>query len=427
MFFAQQNTFSVYEILDDAHRAASLTAPYYDMMGQLFDDRYFTPPYMPWLKGFPPLLRARRLHAMRYKMLHRYTRAYEKPAFGIETVEVDGKPREVIETVIADGPFCAVRKFETAVKTKEKLLLVAPMAGHYATLLRETVRALTPHFEVYITDWKNARDVPMSEGGFDISDYAFLLIGLFRDLGPALNVVGICQAGVPLTAALAMAEADGEADALPKSVTIMGAPIDTRCSPTKVNALATTKSADWFEDRMICTVPPRYPGAHRAVYPGFLQLTAFVMMNPAHHQKSMAEGVRAFVKGEFEKEDKVENFYEEFFSVMDLPAEFYLQTVDSIFMKQKLAKGDMVLRGRPVDLTAIRKTPIFAIEAEKDDITGLGQTKAVLDLATSLKDGRKRYFQLDGAGHYGLFNGARFRGKIVPEIRAFVSASGKPA
>lgn len=416
---AQQNIFSLYDTVDNAHRAAGAATPFYAAMAQLLDDRNFIPPFAPWLKDVEPLLKTRRLLAMRYKMLHRFTRAYEKPAFGIEAIEHDGETLAVKETVVREGPFCRLLKFEAADgEAKEKLLLVAPMAGHFATLLRETVRDLLPHFDIYVTDWSNARDVPMSEGGFDLGDYIDMLRKFIRMLGPDLNVMGICQAGAPVMAALSLMEAAGE-DALPKSAIVMGAPIDTRQSPTDVNALAATKTTDWFEDRMICTVPSRYPGAHRAVYPGFLQLTAFVMMNPARHQKSLAEGVRAFVDGDFDKEDKVDGFYEEFFSVMDLPAEFYLQTVDAVFKDQKLAKGELVVRGDEAHLDAIRKTPVFAVEAEKDDICGLGQTRAAVDLARNLPAKKKRYFMLEGAGHYGLFNGRRFREILRPEIVDF--------
>lgn len=424
MPFSNQNTFSIYEAADTYRRFWTLHAAYFCHMATLLDERENFPLIAQQLSQVPPLGRMRRITAMGYKALHRITQCYDKPEFGIDTVEVTGQMVPVEEIIVFEVPFCRLLYFRKQTRLAgPRLLLVAPMAGHYSTLLRETVRDLLPYFDVYVTDWANARDVPMSDGGFDLNDYIDRVIDFTARLGPELHVMGICQAGVPLAAALALMEADEtKADQLPKSLIVMGSPIDTRRSPTAVNILAAEKTENWFEDRMICTVPSTYPGAHRAVYPGFMQLLAFMSMNPQRHQKSLRDAARHYVEGNFDEEQKIDSFYNEFFSVMDLTAEFYMQTVQTVFQEQRFARGTMDSRGRQIDPVAIRRTPILAIEAENDDITGLGQTKALLELTTKLSDSRKGYYMLEEAGHYGLFNGHRFRQILIPEIRRFIAA-----
>lgn len=415
------NIFSPYDWVEGWQRAVALPSVQFAALGALLDDRQFLPPPAAILTQFPPVLAARRAASALFRMARRLAQPHAKPDFGIASIDVDGELRSVSETVVSEAPFCRLLRFEIEGReAAPAVLLIAPMAGHYATLLRATVRDLLPFYRVFITDWANARDVPLSQGGFDLDDYIDQLIGTFADLGPNIHAVAICQAGVPLAAALALMEADEGCHAhLPRSAAIMGAPIDTRCSPTQVNALAGEHEADWFADNLIAIVPSRYAGAHRAVYPGYLQLTAFIAMSPERHQKSARDALHHFAEGDFASGEKIDAFYGEFLSTMDLTAEFYLQTVERVFRQNQLACGTFVSRGRPVDLARIERTPILAVEGERDDITGLGQTRAVLDLATGLPEAAKRYLLLEDAGHYGLFSGSRFRAQVVPALRAF--------
>ncbi len=418
------NPFNAYDWVDAWARAWAGASQPLSLMSTVLDDRVFAPPEA--LTSLAPrLLQLRRTQSAMFKLLSRVTAAHEKPAFGITSVKTARGEEPVRETVLETAPFCRLLKFDLPERKEPtpSILLVAPMAGHYATLLRETVRDLLPHYTVHITDWANARDVPLSEGGFDLDDYIDQLTAYFRRLGPEVHVLAICQAGVPATAAVALLEAGADPDAPPpRSLTIMGAPIDTGRSPTDVNELASARSEDWFSDTLISMVPGRYPGAHRPVYPGFLQLTAFLAMNPERHQKSARDAVRHFAEGEFESAEKIDSFYGEFLSVMDLTAEFYLQTVVKVFRNNELANGRFSARGRRVDLGAIEATPLMAVEGERDDITGLGQTRAALDLAVRLSPERKRLLVLEGAGHYGLFSGRRFRETVLPALAAFHAA-----
>jgi poly(3-hydroxybutyrate) depolymerase len=301
--------------------------------------------------------------------------------------------------------------------------MIAPMAGHYATLLRETVRDSLPYFDVYVTDWMNARDVPISQGAFDLDGYIATLIRCFEYLAPDFHVLSICQSGVPAYAAAAMLEdSKNLRDLLPRSLILMGSPIDTRISATSVDTYAVRHGEDWLEHVALSIVPEGYPGARRLVYPGFMQLAAFVGMNPERHEKSITDAIRHYINGDFKDAEKTSSFYAEYCSVMDLTAEFYLQTVRVVFQEALLPQGKMTTRGKKIDANAIRITPLMAVEGEFDDICGLGQTKAALELAKNLGDDKKTYLMLPGAGHYGLFNGHRYRESVLPAIRKFTVA-----
>lgn len=421
---AYPNPMNMYDWIDTWQQAWRAPSAVLGAFARGLDDRNTLPPWLalPRALGFdPPALTVRRATSASLSVLRRLTEAREKPAFGIVEVDVDGTAHAVREEVVEERPFCRLLRFDLIGRSDAPtILLVAPMAGHYATLLRETVRDLLPSYSVVVTDWSNARDVPIHDGGFDLDDYIDLLIGHIQKLGPTTHIVAVCQAGVPAVAATAILESSTTSDVvLPASLTVLGSPIDTSRSPTEVNRLASEHDSDWFTDTLITTVPARFPGANRAVYPGYLQLTAFVAMNPQRHEKSARDAIAHFADGDFDAAEKVDSFYGEFLSTMDLTAEFYLRTVERVFKRNALAKGDFRFRGTPVSLTTITRTPILAIEAERDDITGLGQTSAILELASELPPKCKRHYLLKDAGHYGLFSGSKFRREIVPELCAF--------
>ena len=362
------------------------------------------------------------------RLMQRLMHSYEKPAFGIFSTALHGKTVAVEEEIVLQTPFCRLLHFRKEHAAQQpRLLMVAPMAGHHATLLRDTVRDALPYYDVYITDWTNARDVPISQGGFDMDSYIATLVRCFEVLAPDFHVMGICQSGVPVYAAVALLEGHKELRELcPKSMILMGSPIDVRHSPTSVNVFANEHGEDWLERFSLSIVPDGYAGAQRLVYPGFMQLLAFISMNPERHQKSISDAMRHYIEGDFDREEKINSFYAEYCSVMDLTAEFYLQTVRVVFQEALLPQGKFVSRGRPIDPRAIRRTAILAIEGEHDDICGVGQTKAALELATNLPSAHKSYLLLKEAGHYGLFNGHRFRETVLPAMRHF-TAPEKPA
>jgi poly(3-hydroxybutyrate) depolymerase len=358
------------------------------------------------------------------QMFERATRRYGKPHFGIATTSVEGQPVPVFERVVWERPFCRVIAFERGLsrgpsEPQPKLLVVAPMSGHYATLLRGTVEAMLPNHQVFITDWSDARMVPLLEGRFDLDTYIEYLTAMFRDLGPDLHVMAVCQPAVPVFAAVAVMEADHD-PVVPVSMTLMGGPIDTRRSPTAVNCLAQERGMNWFEKNCITVVPPPYPGALRRVYPGFLQLSGFMAMNLDRHVTAHSDMFHHLVTGDGDSAEKHREFYDEYLAVMDLTAEFYLQTVQTVFVDHALPRGTMHHAGKPVDLSAIRRCAILAVEGENDDISGVGQTKAALDLTPNLPDTRKAYHLQDKVGHYGVFNGSRYRAVIAPRIAAFI-------
>ncbi len=358
------------------------------------------------------------------EMFERVTRRYGKPAFGFSETVVGGSRVPVTERIVWERPFCRLIAFDRAFRQppaepQPKLLIVAPMSGHYATLLRGTVEAMLPDHQVFITDWIDARMVPLLEGAFDLDTYIDYLRDIFAELGPDLHVMAVCQPAVPVMAAVALMEADDQPH-IPTSMTLMGGPIDTRRSPTAVNCLAQERGQDWFERNTISLVPGIYPGAFRRVYPGFLQLSGFMAMNLDRHVTAHTDMFEHLVKGDGDSAEKHREFYDEYLAVMDLTAEYYLQTVQTVFVKHSLPKGEMTWRGVPVDPAAIRRCAILAVEGENDDISGVGQTKAALDLTPNLSPARKAYHLQEKVGHYGVFNGSRYRAIIAPRIASFI-------
>jgi poly(3-hydroxybutyrate) depolymerase len=367
------------------------------------------------------------------EMFERMTRRYGKPTFGLNEIPLDGDVYPVIQDIVWTRPFCNVIRFVRPGFpngfNQPKLLIVAPMSGHYATLLRGTVEAFLPHFDVYITDWSDARMVPLALGPFDLDDYIVYLREILAHLGPGVHTIGVCQPSVPLLAAAALMEADGD-HAAPASMTLMGGPVDTRRSPTEVNKLAEKRGVEWFRRHCLHTVPFPYPGFGREVYPGFLQLSGFMAMNIDRHVTAHLDMFKHLVAGDEDPAEKHREFYDEYLAVMDLAAEYYMQTVETVFVRHALPKGEMTHRGKLVDLTAIRNGGLLTVEGEKDDISGVGQTYAANELCANIPDSRKQYYLAKGVGHYGVFNGSRFRREIAPRIREFIAgieASAEPA
>ena len=359
------------------------------------------------------------------EMFERTTRRYAKPGFGLTSTEINGQTVPVSEEIVWTKPFCRVVAFRRGTgadrpQRQPKLLIIAPMSGHYATLLRGTVEAFLPTHDVMITDWIDASMVPAMEGRFDLDDYVDYVMAMCRDLGPDLHLMAVCQPSVPAIAAVARLEADND-PAIPRSLTVMGGPIDTRRSPTAVNQLAEQRGVEWFRRNCIHTVPFGYPGTGRQVYPGFLQLSGFMAMNFDRHMTAHRNMFNHLMGGDGDAAEKHREFYDEYLAVMDLTAEFYLQTVAKVFVDHELPKGEMMHRGKPVDLLAIRRCAIMAVEGEKDDISGVGQTLAALELTPNLGPDKKVYHLQKGVGHYGVFNGSRFRSEIAPRITDFIA------
>lgn len=344
-----------------------------------------------------------------------------KPAFGIRTITVDGTVRAVKEVTEVHRPFGDLKKFthEGLPEDAPRLLIVAPMSGHYATLLRGTVERMLERCVVYITDWADAKYVPLQEGVFDLDDYIDYLIGFLEHIGPGAHVMAVCQPSVPAFAATAIM-AGSDHPCRPVSLTMMGGPIDTRESPTAVNDHAITKPYVWFKHNVITTVPANYPGEGRRVYPGFVQLASFMSMNLGSHMMSHYSLFKHMVKGDGESAEATKTFYDEYRAVCDLPAEFYLQTVDVVFQRHALPQGELVHRGKAVDLGQIRDTAILCIEGENDDISGLGQTRAALKVTPNLPEKLKKYHMAPDVGHYGIFNGSRWRNAIAPVVDAWI-------
>lgn len=349
-----------------------------------------------------------------------------KPAFDIESVTVGGKTHGVIESIVLHRPFGNLLRFSHAGLAADapKLLVVAPMSGHYATLLRGTVARMVQSCEVYITDWADAKMVPVEAGYFDLDDYIDYLVGFLEHIGPDAHVMAVCQPSVPALAATALMNAD-EHPCRPATLTMMGGPIDTREAPTSVNDVATERPLSWFENTVVATVPLAYPGAGREVYPGFLQLAGFMWMNIGTHLESHYGMFKHLVAGDEDSADSTKRFYDEYRSVCDMTAEFYLQTVEHVFQKHSLPKGELVHRGRRIDVGAIKDTAILAIEGERDDISGIGQTKAALKIATGLNEAKKKYHLAPEVGHYGIFNGGKWRRSIAPVVERFIADHGK--
>ena len=363
------------------------------------------------------------------ELFERTTRRYSKPEWGIKDVEVAGMRVPVHEHAIWERPFCKLLYFERLItrpprKPQPRVLIVAPMSGHYATLLRGTVEAFLPDHDVYITDWADARMVPMSAGRFDLDDYIDYVMEILQFLGGNVHVVAVCQPSVPVIAAAALMEAAKD-PFVPLSMTLMGGPIDTRSNPTAVNDLAQQRGIEWFRNNVITRVPFPHPGFMRDVYPGFLQLNGFVSMNLDRHIDAHKSLFRHLVEGDGDSAQKHREFYDEYLAVMDLAAEYYLQTVDTVFVKHALPKGEMTHRGKPVDLGKIERISLMTVEGEKDDISGLGQTEAAHHLCTSLSADKKVHYMQKGVGHYGVFNGSRFRSEIVPRISDFMHTAAQ--
>ncbi len=362
------------------------------------------------------------------ELFERTTRRYGKPSFGLDTTTIDGKTVPVMEKTVWSRPFCNLLHFERAVPAGHtadpKLLIVAPISGHYATLLRGTVEAMLPHADVYITDWADARMVPLAKGHFDLDDYIEYVIEMLHALGEGTHVMAVCQPSVPVFAAAALMEARGDRFA-PASMVLMGGPIDTRSNPTAVNQLAEAHGIDWFRDNAVMQVPWPHPGFMREVYPGFLQLSGFMSMNLDRHIIAHKDFFMHLVKDDGDSAEKHREFYDEYLAVMDLTAEFYLQTVDTVFVRHALPKGELTHRGVPVEPAAIRNTALLTIEGENDDISGIGQTRAAHDLCANLPDAMKAHYMQPDVGHYGVFNGSRFRAQIVPRIVSFMASHGR--
>ncbi|MDK9695487.1 MAG: polyhydroxyalkanoate depolymerase [Siculibacillus sp.] len=361
--------------------------------------------------------------AAAYEMIARAGLTHVRPPYGIDEVMVGNELVKVEEKPRFVAPFGTLLHFKKDVATPQpRVLVVAPLSGHFATLLRNTVKTLLGDHDVYITDWHNARDVPLERGAFGFEDYVETLITFLQVMGPGTHVVAVCQPCVQVLAAAAvMAEADDPAQ--PRSMTLMAGPIDTRINPTKVNELATSKPIEWFERNLIATVPGRYAGAGRRVYPGFVQLSAFMSMNIDRHVKAHVELYENLTRGEHEKAKATKDFYDEYFAVLDLAAEFYLETVRWVFQEARLPRGEMTYRGDRIDPRAIRRTALLTVEGERDDICALGQTSAAHDLTPSLKPYRKRHHMQPGVGHYGVFSGKRWEHQIYPIVRNVILSS----
>jgi poly(3-hydroxybutyrate) depolymerase len=356
------------------------------------------------------------------EMFERVTRRYAKPAWRLLDTVVDGEIAPVTPEVVWQRPFCDLLHFKRLTREERhdpRILLVAPMSGHHATLLRGTVEALLPTHDVYVTDWVDARAVPLTAGPFDLDDYIDYVIAMLHHLGAGTHVIAVCQPSVPVLAAVALMEARGDKFA-PASMTLMGGPIDTRSNPTAVNKLAEDKGIDWFRKNVITQVPFPNAGVGRHVYPGFLQITGFMSMNLDRHIGAHRDMFMHLVRGDGDSAQKHREFYDEYLAVMDLAAEFYLQTVDTVFVRHALPKGEMTHRGEPVDPSKIRNVALLTIEGENDDISGVGQTQAAHGLCSNIPPARKAHHLQLRVGHYGVFNGSRFRAEIAPRIEAFI-------
>ncbi len=349
--------------------------------------------------------------------------SHVRPDFGIREIMIDHVAVPVREEIAFATPFGAMLHFaKENMRAQPRVLLVAPMAGHFATLLRDTVETLLPDHDVFLTDWFNARDVPRAAGRFGLDEYVEHMIRFLEQLGPDGHVVGVVQPCAALLAAVAIMAEDGN-PATPRSMTLMAGPIDTRVNPTPVNALATGHPIEWFERKLIATVPGRYAGAHRRVYPGFLQLSAFMSMNMTRHWRAHIDLFGHMVRGEDDKAQAAREFYDEYFTVLDLTAEFYLETVSRVFQEFDLPRGEFIWRGRRVDPTAIGKTALFTVEGERDDICSVGQTVAAHDLCTGLMPFQHRHHMQLGVGHYGVFSGRRWQTQIYPILKNFILAN----
>ncbi len=385
-----------------------------------------------WLAALPGAQRT----AAAFELMYRLGKEYEKPEFGIHQIEVDGVPIPVVERVELEKPFCRLLRFKryhdqadglARMKDDPTVLVVAPLSGHHATLLRDTARTLLTDHKVYITDWTDARMVPHAQGAFTLDDYVAYVQAFIRHIGAAnLHVISVCQPTVPVLAAVSLMAARGEA--VPRTLTMMGGPIDTRQSPTAVNNLATRQPLWWFENNVIHSVPANYPGAGRRVYPGFLQHLGFVAMNPERHGLSHWDFYQDLVKGDLESAEAHRRFYDEYNAVLDMPAEYYLDTIRVVFQQHLLPRGLWDVAGERVDPAKITGCALLTVEGELDDISGQGQTRAAHALCTGIPEADHRHLTVEGAGHYGIFSGRRWRTQVYPQVRDFIRAhAGAPA
>lgn len=348
---------------------------------------------------------------------------HRRPPFGIRQVRVGNREVAIREEVVLKLPFGDLLHFAKAdTQTPQpKMLVVAPLSGHFPTLLRGTIRTLLQDHDVYVTDWANARDVPLDRGSFGFDDYVDYIIRFLETIGPQAHVLAVCQPCVQTLAAVAVM-AEDKNPAQPRTMTLMGGPVDTRAAPTKVNALAASKPISWFEQKLISRVPWRHPGAGRRVYPGFLQLTAFMAMNPDRHESQHRKLQQLLASGRTVEAAAIQDFYKEYFAVLDLTAEFYLETIDRVFQRDLLGKGELEYRGRKVRPEAIHRTALLTVEGERDDICAVGQTAAAHDLCSTLRPHLKRHHLQPGVGHYGLFSGRKWELQIYPQVRNLVLA-----
>jgi len=367
-------------------------------------------------------------------LAHRLAKDYEKPEFNIRSVMAGGANVAVQEQVVVEKPFCRLIRFKrftddpaalTLMKSQPVVLLVAPLSGHHSTLLRDTVRSLLQDHKVYITDWTDARMVPSEVGPFHLNDYVKYVQDFIRHIGPEVNVISVCQPTVPVLAAISVLATHGEFT--PRTMTMMGGPIDARKSPTSVNNLAMNKSYEWFENNVIYRVPSNFPGAGRPVYPGFLQHTGFVAMNPDRHLSSHYDYFLDLIRGDDDSADSHREFYDEYNAVLDMPADYYLETIKAVFQDFSLVSGTWDVDGTIVNPADITTTALLTVEGELDDISGAGQTRAAHELCTGIREGRQFHYDVVGAGHYGIFSGRRWREKVYPEIRNFIQRFNDPA
>ncbi|NUP86204.1 MAG: polyhydroxyalkanoate depolymerase [Burkholderiaceae bacterium] len=362
-----------------------------------------------------------------FDLVHRLAKEYEKPEFGIRSVTVAGVEVAVQEQVPIRKPFCHLLRFKRysddavvlqTMKEQPTVLVVAPLSGHHSTLLRDTVRALLQDHKVYITDWIDARNVPVEQGPFHLDDYVGYVQEFIRHIGPEVHVISVCQPTVPVLAAVSLMATHGEFT--PRTLTMMGGPIDARKSPTAVNNLAMNKSFEWFENNVIYRVPPNFPGAGRRVYPGFMQHTGFVAMNPDRHLSSHYDYFRDLIRGDDDSAEAHRQFYDEYNAVLDMPAEYYLDTIKTVFQDFALVEGTWDVNGTLVQPQDITTSALLTVEGELDDISGAGQTRAAHDLCTGIPKSRQFHYDVHGAGHYGIFSGRRWREKVYPEVKAFI-------
>jgi poly(3-hydroxybutyrate) depolymerase len=375
----------------------------------------FSSPFSPF--SYTPVSRT---VAANSEVFVRLLRRYPKPAWDIDETHVDGETVAVANDVVLAKPFCHLLHFRKATARRQpKLLIVAPLSGHFSTLLRDTVRATLPDHDVWITDWIDARMVSLSEGPFHLADYVDYVREFIRLLGPDLHVMSVCQPTVPVLAAISLMAADGD-PAVPRSMIMMGGPIDTRNNPTAVNDFAEGRPHEWFADKVIMRVPPNYPGFMRKVYPGFLQHSSFLAMNPDRHLDSHWKFYSHLVQGDGESAEAHRRFYDEYNAVLDMPAEYYLDTIRTVFQEFHLPRGKMRVRGEPVRPEAITTTALMTVEGELDDISGNGQTEAAHILCKRIPSEKRRHLLAKGVGHYGIFSGRKFREMIYPQIRDFI-------